>query len=106
MPELTENLIRLRSVYGVGNAILWRMVRQFGSADGVLGATSDQLRRIRGVSAELADRILRAGSFDPRPEMEHAVAQGVSIIPYDDRNTPCRCCIPSILPPFCMCGGG
>ncbi len=88
MPELTENLIRLRSVHGVGNAILWRMVRQFGSADGVLGTTSDQLRRIRGVSAELADRILRAGSFDPRPEMEHAVAQGVSIIPYDDPEYP------------------
>ncbi len=88
MPELTENLIRLRSVHGVGNAILWRMLQQFGNADGVLGATSGELRRIKGVSAELAERILRAGAFDPRPEMEHAVAEGVSIIPYDDPEYP------------------
>lgn len=88
MPELTENLIRLRSVHGVGSTILWRLLRRFGSADGVLGATHAQLRETKGVSSDLADRILMAGSFDPRPEMESAVGSGVSIIPYDDRDYP------------------
>lgn len=88
MPELTENLIRLRSVHGVGSTILWRLLRKFGSADGVLGATHAELRETKGVSSDLADRILMARSFDPRPEMESAVRSGVSIIPYDDPDYP------------------
>lgn len=85
---MTENLIRLRSVRGVGNATLWNMLRRFGSADGVLGASVPELRGIRGVTQELAEAVLRAGSFDPRPEMEHAVAEGVDILPYDDPEYP------------------
>ena len=39
MAELTENLIRLKSVHGIGNAIVWRLLRNFGNADSVLGAS-------------------------------------------------------------------
>lgn len=88
MPELTENLIRLRSVHGVGNTIVWRLLREFGNADSVLGASETKLRAVKGVSAELAGRIMRAGSFDPRDEMDKAVRAGVDIIPYDDPDYP------------------
>ena len=88
MPELTENLIRLRSVHGVGTTILWRLLRRFGDSDGVLGASQRELMEIKGVSSDLAERILQAGAFDPRPEMENAVRAEVSIIPYDDPEYP------------------
>ncbi len=101
MAELTENLIRLRSVHGVGNVILWRLLRAFGDADGVLGAGGHELRRIKGVSADLAERILRAGAFDPRPEMEKAVSAGVGIIPYDDADYP-RPLLHSFNPPVVL----
>lgn len=88
MAEMTENLIRLRSVHGVGSTILWRLLRHFGDSDGVLGATASELAGVRGISSDLAGRILDAGNFDPRPEMEKAVQAGVDIIPYDDPDYP------------------
>ncbi|MCD8141241.1 MAG: DNA-processing protein DprA [Planctomycetaceae bacterium] len=88
MPELTENLIRLRTVQGVGNAIIWRLLHHFGDADRVLGASESDLRAVKGVSPALAGRIARAGQFDPRDEMDKAVRAGVEIIPYDDAGYP------------------
>lgn len=88
MPELTENLIRLRSVHGVGNAILWRLLREFGDSDRILGASEAALRAVKGVSADLAARIMRAASFDPRDEMDKAARAGVDIVPYDDPDYP------------------
>ena len=88
MAELTENLIRLRTVHGVGNTILWRLLRHFGDSDRVLGAREDELAAVKGVSRDKARLIARAASFDPRPEMERAVAAGVDIIPYDDPGYP------------------
>ncbi len=88
MAELTENLIRLKSVHGVGNAILWRLLREFRGSDGVFGASEEQLTSVKGVTREKAQHILRAASFDPRPEMESAVAAGVDILPYDDPGYP------------------
>ncbi|MCC8190863.1 MAG: DNA-processing protein DprA [Planctomycetes bacterium] len=88
MAELTENLIRLKSVAGVGNIILWRLIQQFGNSDRVFGATESQLRQVSGVSQDKARRILAAVSHDPRPELEKAVAAGIEIIPYDDPSYP------------------
>ncbi len=88
MAEMTENLIRLKAVRGVGNATLWKLLREFGGSDGVLGANAAALCRVRGVSRELAERILDAGGFDPRSEMDKAVVAGVAIIPYDDPDYP------------------
>ena len=88
MAELTENLIRLKTVHGVGNAILWRLLRHFGDSDRVLGATEADLVRVSGVTPDKARLILRAGEIDPRPEMEKAVQAGVDIIPYDDPAYP------------------
>ena len=88
MPELTENCIRLRSAPGVGNAIVWRLLRYFGNADRVLGASHAQLTAVKGVTAEKARLILESARFDPRPEMESAVRAGVDIIPYDDPSYP------------------
>ncbi len=88
MPELTENLIRLRTVQGVGNAIIWRLLRHFGDADRILGASERELSAVKGVSPALAGRIVRAGAYDPRDEMDKAVRAGVEIIPYDDAGYP------------------
>lgn len=88
MAEMTENLLRLRSVYGVGSTILWRLLRRFGDSDGALGATAGELAEVKGISGDLAARILEAGKHDPRPEMEKAVNAGVDIIPYDDPGYP------------------
>ncbi len=88
MAELTENLIRLKTVPGVGNAILWRLLREFGGSDGVLGAPASALAAVKGMTGEKARLVLEAGRFDPRPEMEKAVRAGVDIIPYDDPGYP------------------
>lgn len=88
MPELTENCIRLRSAPGVGNAIIWRLLRYFGNADRVLGASHAQLTAVKGVTSEKARLILDSTRFDPRPEMESAVRAGVDVIPYDDPSYP------------------
>ena len=88
MAELPENLIRLKTVPGVGNAILWRLLRRFGGSDGVLGATEAALASVKGVTAEKARLVLDSARFDPRPEMEKAARAGVDIIPYDDPDYP------------------
>ena len=88
MAEMTENLVRLRTVHGVGNAILWRLLRHFGDSDRIFGASIAELASVKGVTADKAESILRAASYDPRPEMESAVRADVSIIPYDDPDYP------------------
>ncbi len=55
MPELTENLLRLRSVPGVGKATVWNLIRSFGSADAVLNAAPRELgSAVRGLTREKA----------------------------------------------------
>ncbi len=84
MAELTENLIRLRSVNGVGNTLIWRLLRRFGDSERVLHAPVSELRQVKGITQSLAEAIVRAATFDPRPEMERAVEVDADIIPYDD----------------------
>jgi DNA processing protein len=86
--ELTENLIRLKTAAGVGNAILWRLIREFGGSDGILGAGAGALTRVKGVTAAKAENILAAAKYDPRPELEKALRAGVTVIPYDDPSYP------------------
>lgn len=88
MAGMTENLIRLRSVYGMGNAILWRLIRHFGDSDRILGAKTDDLTQVKGVTSDIAKRILQSATHDPRPELEKAVRADVTIIPYDDPDYP------------------
>ncbi|MDR2391952.1 MAG: DNA-processing protein DprA [Planctomycetota bacterium] len=85
---MPENLIRLKTVPGVGNAILWRLLREFGDSDGVFGAPAGNLSRVKGMTPEKAAGILRAAESDPRPELEKALRAGVAVIPYDDPNYP------------------
>lgn len=88
MPELTENLIRLRSAPGIGNATVWRLIRHFGSADAVLSAPPEALASVKGLTPEKRERIRSAARFDPRPEMERAAQAGIDILPYDDPGYP------------------
>ncbi|MCL2000707.1 MAG: DNA-processing protein DprA [Planctomycetes bacterium] len=88
MAELPENLIRLKTVPGIGNAILWRLLQEFGGSDGIFGASVSALAGVRGMTPEKARLIIDAQRFDPRPEMEKAVRAGVDIIPYDFPSYP------------------
>ncbi|MDR3077470.1 MAG: DNA-processing protein DprA, partial [Planctomycetota bacterium] len=88
MAELTENLLLLKDAPGVGNTIVWRLLKEFGSADGVFGASAEALTRVRGVTLEKAAGILEAGRRDPRPELEKAAEAGINVIPYDDPSYP------------------
>ena len=88
MAEMPENLIRLKTVPGIGNAILWRLLKKFGDSDGVFGAPAAELSRVKGMTPEKADGVLRAAELDPRPELEKALKAGVTVIPYDDPHYP------------------
>jgi excinuclease ABC subunit C len=48
---------RLDDVAGVGPAMKKRLLKAFGSADGVAGATLEQLRQVEGVGPRLAQRL-------------------------------------------------
>ncbi len=88
MAELTENLIRLKGVAGVGNSIAWRLLREFGDSERIFAASAKALTAVRGISEALAGRILAAGDSDPRTEIEKAIEAGITIMPYDDAEYP------------------
>lgn len=88
MAELTENLLRLKMASGVGNLLLWRLLGHFNGSDRLLGAKISEIAQVEGVSEAKARGILDCADFDPRPEMERALAAGVRIIPYDDPEYP------------------
>jgi DNA processing protein len=88
LAELTENLLRLKTAPGIGNAILWRLLREFGGADGIFGAPACRLARVRGMTPEKAESLLAAAAHDPRPEFAKARQAGIEIIPYDDPAYP------------------
>ncbi len=88
MAELTENLLRLKLVRGLGNALLWRLLQHFGNSDRLLGASETEIRRVDGMSRDKTALVYSALDIDPRPEIEKAVDAGVDIIPYDDPGYP------------------
>ena len=93
MPELPENILRLRSIPGVGNTTVWRLLRHFGSADAVLNANTHDLAAAlttsgSALSHEKIERIQHAAHFDPRPELDKAAQAGIDLIPYDDPSYP------------------
>ncbi len=88
MAELTENLLRLKMASGVGNLLLWRLLNHFNGSDRLLGASEAEIASIEGLTKAKARAILECADFDPRPEMERAIAAGVRIIPYDDPEYP------------------
>lgn len=88
MAEMIENLMRLRAVDGCGCVTQKRLLDEFGTAEAVLGSSAADLCARADIGPALAERILRGAAFDPRPEMERAVAAGVDIIPYDDPRFP------------------
>ncbi|CAN5212605.1 DNA-processing protein DprA [soil metagenome] len=60
-PAALEPLLRLALVPGIGPARLTGLIRHFGSADRVLGASSAEIREIPRVGRELARRLGEAG---------------------------------------------
>lgn len=88
MAEMTENLVRMRLMPGLGNRTIWRLLSRFGNSDAVLGASLDRLVTESGVNRDKARLVLESVRIDPRHEMDKAAEAGVDIIPYDDPGYP------------------
>jgi DNA processing protein len=87
--EHTFTWIGLSSIPGVGRVTFRRLVRNFGSAAGVLDASVDELRGNGGLSEKVA-REIRSFPWKKRAEaeMERAASAGVAIITADDPAFP------------------
>jgi len=87
--EHTLSWIGLSSIPGVGRITFRRLVRNFGSAAGVLSASADELREIGGLSEKVASEVR---SFPWREqaeaELDKAAAAAVSIITADEPEFP------------------
>ncbi len=84
-----EKWLKLLRADGVGPATFAKLLKRFGSADRVLGASVSELAKIDGVGFKTAERI--AGTrdkFDPAPELELAEKLSVWIISLDDSRYP------------------
>lgn len=81
--------IALNSVKGVGNVFIKRLVKRFGSPEGVFGASEAELMRVEGAK-ETSVRAIRefSGWEDAKNELERAGRLGISIVVYNDYNYP------------------
>jgi excinuclease ABC subunit C len=67
---------RLDDVAGVGPAMKKRLLKAFGSADGVAAATLEQLRLVEGVGPRLAQRLKEGLNLAPGAATAAPPAQG------------------------------
>ena len=84
-----EQWLKLIRADGVGPAIFARLIKRFGTADRVLGASVAEMAKINGLGFKTAERIAATrDKFDPAPELERAQKLGVWIINLDDERYP------------------
>ena len=84
-----EQWLKLIRADGVGPAIFARLIKRFGTAERVLGASVAELAKINGLGYKTAERIAATrDEFDPVPEMERARKLGVWIINLEDERYP------------------
>ncbi len=84
-----ENWLKLIRADGVGPAIFAKLIKRFGSAERVLGASVSELAKTNGLGFKTAERIAATrDKFDPAPELELAQKLGVWIINLDDERYP------------------
>ncbi len=84
-----EQWLKLIRADGVGPAIFARLIKRFGTADRVLGASVAELAKINGLGFKTAEKIAAThDNFDPAPELELAHRLGVWIVNLDDERYP------------------
>ncbi len=86
--EPIEDILRLAACPGLGPRTYARLREAFGTADAILGQSAAALRAVDGIRAPLADAIARSGDYDPRPELDRAAEEGVSILGQGDPAYP------------------
>ncbi|MEA3226064.1 MAG: DNA-processing protein DprA, partial [Planctomycetota bacterium] len=84
-----ESWLRLIRADGVGPAIFGKLMKRFGSAERVLGASVSELAKTNGLGFKTAERIAATrDKFDPAPELELAQKLDVWIINLEDKRYP------------------
>lgn len=84
-----ENWLKLIRADGVGPATFGKLIKRFGSAERVLGASVSELAKTNGLGFKTAERIAATrDKFDPAPELELAQKLGVWLINLDDERYP------------------
>ncbi len=86
--ERVENLIRLLLAPGVGNATIRKLIRHFGCSERILGASEEEIQKTTNLRKPQLQGILKARDIDPRPELEKAADNNVTVIAYDDPAYP------------------
>jgi DNA processing protein len=84
-----ENWLKLLRADGVGPVTFAKMIKHFGSAERVLGASVSELANIDGVGFKTAERIASSREkFDARAELELARKLGVWLVNLADERYP------------------
>ena len=83
------NWLKLIRADGVGPAIFGKLIKRFGSAERVLGASVSELAKTNGLGFKTAERIAATrDKFDPTPELELAQKLGVWLVNLEDERYP------------------
>ncbi len=84
-----ESLLTLNSIYELGSIRIKRLLEYFGSAEKVLCASGDKLRRVEGISGLLSQNIIKnKHKWEVKQELELAEKNGIEIITLQDKSYP------------------
>jgi len=84
-----ENWLKLIRADGVGPVTFAKMIRHFGSAERVLGASVSELTKIDGIGFKTAERIASTREkFDAEAELELARKLGIWLVNLADERYP------------------
>lgn len=84
-----DTWLKLIRADGVGPALFAKLIKHFGSAERVLGASVKELSRVEGIGFKTAERITATrDTFDAAGELELAHKLGVWVIHFDDERYP------------------
>lgn len=84
-----EKWLKLKGAAGIGAITFARLLKHFGSADRILGASVAELTKIDGIGDKTAEQIAATREkFDVKAELESAAKLGVWIINFQDQRYP------------------
>ena len=80
-----EKWLKLIRAEGVGPTTFAKLIKHFGGAERVLGASVSELTKVNGIGFKTAEQIVRTrGRFDTEAELELAEELGVWMVHLDD----------------------
>jgi len=84
-----ESIVRLNMTRGVGARTFRKLAAAFGSAEGILKASANEIARVSGVSDAVAQAIANGGTAaDAAAEMERAAKAGAHLVTIEDQDYP------------------